>query len=117
MSIGETVRMLRLAKGMNQVELAKASGLSAPTISRIENGKIKQVKSEALKQLAEALGVSVDDLIGQTERASEDDVKKYKSDSQMRHLVSDIYGLGPGRRSEVETFVRYLLSQGGKKDE
>lgn len=113
MIIGERVRNLRLAKGMNQSELANRSNLSAATISRIENGKIQQVKSEALKQLADALGVSVDYLIGQTEKLTPG--VPTGADNNMQHLVSDIYGLGPGRRQEVDNFVRFLISQEGKK--
>mgnify|MGYP002623184217 FL=1 len=37
--IGSKVKDLRIAKGMKQVDLAKASGVSVFTISAVENGK------------------------------------------------------------------------------
>jgi HTH-type transcriptional regulator, competence development regulator len=63
MSLGEKVRATRQRKGMNQKELAKASGITPATVSRVEKGQVKQLKSDALKRLARALGVTIDELV------------------------------------------------------
>jgi len=68
MTFGNRVKKRRIQMRMNQKELSEASGLTQATISRIENGLIQQLKSEALKRLAIALGVSMDYLVGKTDR-------------------------------------------------
>jgi transcriptional regulator with XRE-family HTH domain len=54
----EELRHIRTMRGMNQVDLAKASGVAQNTISEIELGK-RQARPETLKKLAEALGVDI----------------------------------------------------------
>jgi len=55
-------------RGMNQVDLAEASGVAQNTISEIELGK-REARPGTLKKLAEALGVEIVDLLGgETER-------------------------------------------------
>ncbi|MEQ8405625.1 MAG: helix-turn-helix transcriptional regulator [Oceanicaulis sp.] len=56
------VRVWREHRGLSGAELAKAAGLSAPYISQIESGK-REAGIEALKKLAGALRVDVDDLL------------------------------------------------------
>src|SRR5436309_1402890 len=65
MQTNETVRTLREEKGLNQKQLAELAGISQATISRIENGDIRELKSESVKKLADALGVSVDYLLSE----------------------------------------------------
>lgn len=56
------VRVWREHRGLSGAELAKAAGLSAPYISQIESGK-REAGIEALKKLAGALRVDIDDLL------------------------------------------------------
>ncbi len=56
------VRAWREFRGMKAGELARASGVAASYLSDIENGK-KPGSVKALKSLATALHVAVDDLI------------------------------------------------------
>lgn len=72
MQLGSKIRDLRLARGLNQRQLAKAAQLTQATVSRIEQGKIRELKSSALAGLAAALDVSVDSLIGQAYRTPND---------------------------------------------
>ena len=57
--MGEKIRELREKAKLSQEELAERSGLSRVTISFIETGKLESVTTKTLKQIAEALGVSV----------------------------------------------------------
>ena len=56
------IRYARLAKGMTQEELSKLSGVSRATIIGLESGKITNAKTETLRKIASALGVTVDAL-------------------------------------------------------
>ena len=90
--LGSKIRELRLARGLNQRQLADAAHLTQATISRIEQGKIYQLKSSALAGLAAALDVSVDSLIGKTDRTP--DTCEYISEDAIAFLSdnqSDTY--------------------------
>lgn len=52
----------RKAKGYSQAELAKRAGITRVTVSNIETGKVKVVKSETLMKLADALDTTVGSL-------------------------------------------------------
>ena len=56
------VRVWRSHRGTSARDLASATGLSAPYISEIESGK-KEGSIAAMKKIAEALGVGLDDLV------------------------------------------------------
>lgn len=67
MALGKTLKALRQKQSLNQKALSSLSGVSQATISRIETGRVRQLRSAALKNLADALGVSVDFLMGDPE--------------------------------------------------
>lgn len=106
MSLAEKVKDLREKKGMNQKQLAEASNITQATISRIESGWVKELKSEALKRLAEALGVTVDYLVDKTEKLTPDDI--IRSDSTVQDMLSGYMKLNPDRRAQVIDFVSFL---------
>ena len=63
MSLGHNLKELRQQQSLNQKDLSDRSGVSQATISRIETGRVRQPGSSALKNLADALGVSTDSLM------------------------------------------------------
>jgi hypothetical protein len=65
-SIGELIGDLRRNKGWSQKELAKRSGVTESTLSRIESGITKQVDATALGKIALVLNTSTDYLLGLT---------------------------------------------------
>lgn len=68
--IGENIHKIRSLKGISAYEVAKRAGVGAATISEIESGKRKSLKSNTLEKIAAALGVSANDLMGDTETIS-----------------------------------------------
>lgn len=62
MAINENIKRLRLQKGLSQSKLAEMAQASLHTIFRAENNKTS-LNVALLKRIAEALGVSVDDLL------------------------------------------------------
>lgn len=50
-------RELRIAAGMKLRDLAAKSGISHVTISNLENGKIKDPRTETVDAIARALGI------------------------------------------------------------
>ncbi|GAB3189899.1 helix-turn-helix domain-containing protein [Nesterenkonia suensis] len=60
--VGIRLRAARTGRGWTLDRLARASGISASTISRLESGK-RQASLELLLPLTRELGVAVDDLL------------------------------------------------------
>ena len=56
------LKVMRMKRLMSQVELAEKAGVSRQTINEIENGCRKNVSSDTLVKLSEALGCSVSDI-------------------------------------------------------
>lgn len=54
---------LRLRQGLTQKALCDASGLLQPHLSRLENGKVANPDSATIGRLAEALGVTMDEVM------------------------------------------------------
>jgi PAS domain S-box-containing protein len=67
MALGKTLKALRQKQSLNQKALSVLSGVSQATISRIETGRVRQLRSSALKNIADALAVSVDFLMSDHE--------------------------------------------------
>jgi transcriptional regulator with XRE-family HTH domain len=62
--VGERVRRVRRAQDLTQEKLAARAALSVLTISRLEKGTAKAVYADTVADLARALGVSTDYLLG-----------------------------------------------------
>ncbi|MGC4943846.1 helix-turn-helix domain-containing protein [Kribbella sp. DT2] len=60
--VGARLRALRQARGTTLADLASETGLTASTLSRLENGKLRPTL-EQLLPLARAHGVPLDDLV------------------------------------------------------
>lgn len=60
----QRLRKVRRAKDLTQQELGRLAGINYTTISRIESGEAKQVYAETVRDLARALQVSSDYLLG-----------------------------------------------------
>lgn len=65
-NIGNRVRNRRRAKGWNNSTLAKKAGITATTLSKIENSAKPAVKLSTLFRVAEALDTTLADLMGTT---------------------------------------------------
>ena len=69
------VKAARLSLGMNQSELARASGLTRAAISKWESNPSGRPAARAVLSVAKALGVSVESLLAETKtEPPEDDV-------------------------------------------
>ena len=62
---GRKIRKYRKEKGISQDKLAKLADVSFHTIVKLENGDTSNPMADTLKKIAEALEVSVDDLLNE----------------------------------------------------
>lgn len=64
LNIGKNIKEYRLKKGWTLAKLSSASGVSKPYLSQIENTPDKQISAEKLYQIAQALEVTMGQLMG-----------------------------------------------------
>lgn len=57
------IETARIKKGISQRELSKQTGISRSTLNDLINGKIKKVDIDALRKIAEALDMSLQELV------------------------------------------------------
>lgn len=65
MTIGQSIKKARKAKGLNQTQLAAAIGVNTPQISWLETGRSFPHILSCIS-LADELGVTLDELVGRT---------------------------------------------------
>ncbi|MCF7907077.1 helix-turn-helix domain-containing protein [Patescibacteria group bacterium] len=61
--IGDNIKKYRNNLGISQDVLSKRSNLAFHTIAKIEAGSTPDPRIETVKKIADALGVSLDDLM------------------------------------------------------
>lgn len=67
---GNKIRLIREQKGLTQLYLATVVGVTTDTISRWENRRYPSIKLENAKKLAEALEVSLEELLEDNEEGA-----------------------------------------------
>ena len=91
---------------MKQVELADRTGLQPSAISQFENGQ-REPSPENLCKLADALGVTVDYLLGRD--------KPYMSGPQIQAVVLHAQNLSQDELNELERFAAFLAEKDKQK--
>ncbi len=83
---GDRIKAIRLEKGLTQLYLASFVGVTTDTISRWENRKIPSIKRENAIKLAEALEVSLDEIIQkpEEEERAEEKAEEVRETAQKR---------------------------------
>ena len=71
--IGDRLKEYRKSLGMSQADLARKSSVSAAYVSELESGLGKRPSGEILLRLANALEVTIADLLGQDIRPGDGD--------------------------------------------
>ncbi|MFA7277637.1 MAG: helix-turn-helix transcriptional regulator [Candidatus Gracilibacteria bacterium] len=62
-NLGEKIQRLRKDKGLSQDELARKADIPYTTLTKIEIGVIKKPSVFAVAKIAEALDITLDDLV------------------------------------------------------
>lgn len=65
--LGQNIRKYRIQKGWSQKQLSDAVNIDRAEISRIENGERGAMSCTMLRRFAKALGVLMDELMGEDE--------------------------------------------------
>jgi transcriptional regulator with XRE-family HTH domain len=101
MTFGERIVMLRKQLKLSQDDLAKKVGTSAPIIGRYERNEIKP-SIEVAAKIADTLGVSIDYLIGQSD--------KMVVDKKLMKRMEDIEALPSEEKNIVYQVIDMALA-------
>ena len=63
-TVGRRIIAARMRRGVRQAELARAIGISANALVKIEKGETKHPRSDVIRDIAQALRVTTDYLLG-----------------------------------------------------
>ena len=66
--LAQTIRKLRLKKGLSQEKLARLADISNATLVKIESGVAKEPTITTVAKIADALEVSIDELVGRVKK-------------------------------------------------
>ncbi len=88
--LGKRLQMARQAAGLTQQALCQRANLSFSTLTKIERGAIKSPSIFTIQSIATALGVSLDELIGQAGPAPGRQLQKTKGGSSF--IYFDVNG-------------------------
>ena len=84
LALNDNIKKLRKARGLNQVEFAKAMGVSKQCVSNWENDNVMP-SIEMLCRIADYFLISTDFLLGRVERKNVEVTGL--SDDQIAHIV------------------------------
>lgn len=88
--LGKVLQQARQRAGLTQQQLCQKSGLSYSTLAKIERGAIKAPSIFTVQRIAETVGVSLAELLGETAGATTPGRKRSKSG--IRFVYFDING-------------------------
>lgn len=89
--LGKVLQRARKNSGLTQQELCQRAKLSYSTLAKIERGAIKSPSIFTVQSIAEALGVSLGELVGESRNTVAQTAKK-RSKSGIRFVYFDING-------------------------
>jgi len=98
----EQLRILRKQKGLTAKELAQMVGVSEVSITQYENGK-RSPRRQVLEDLADALGTSVDYLLGK-----EEDPAMIDMDRVDKALLKELMDVTPLEKQKIQAFIAGL---------
>ncbi|OGX14852.1 MAG: hypothetical protein A2166_06100 [Omnitrophica WOR_2 bacterium RBG_13_41_10] len=62
--LAQNIKKLRLKKGLSQEKLARLADISNATLIKIESGVAKEPTITTVSKIADALKISIDELLG-----------------------------------------------------
>ena len=87
MDVGYLIKKARMEKGMTQEELAEKVGVKKSAVAKWENGRVSEIKRTNLKNLADALGLDPNQLLGDEEYNKKPVIEDGLTESQ-RKLIA-----------------------------
>jgi len=97
--LGELLRRARERRGMSRNDLVEASGLSYPYVSQLETA-YRMPSPAAIRKLADALGISLDDIFAAMSKPSPEPLSVRKRVDDSGWIPNDAYSR-PAEMSDI----------------
>ena len=115
---GDRIHDLRTARKLTMEELGSKVGVGKGTIKKYEDGSIKNIPSDKVEALADALETSPEYLMGWTdnEHPTQEQGSPGTSaqDEELQFMYSQLSQLSPEEQRRVLDFVAGILSSRGQ---
>lgn len=104
MALAAKLKELRLRKGKSLQDLADEIGASKAHVWDLETGRSKNPTIELLAKLAQALGTSISDLVGENPEGDE-------QSSEVVAMYRDLKGLSDNDRETIKLMMERLKNR------
>lgn len=108
--LGQRIATLRKARGLTQVQLAERMGVAQQTLAHYEAGRLRLLAG-ALPKLAGELGVSVEDLLGETKTKSRG---KRGPVPKIQQQLEQVSSLPKAKQRFVSEMIDNVLAQASR---
>jgi transcriptional regulator with XRE-family HTH domain len=108
--LGQRIATLRKARGLTQVQLAEHMGVAQQTLAHYEAGRLRLLAG-ALPRLADELGVSVEDLLGESKAKPRG---KRGPAPKIQQQLEQISSLPKAKQRFVSEMIDNVLAQAGR---
>ncbi|MDF2883825.1 MAG: transcriptional regulator, MerR family [Clostridiaceae bacterium] len=105
---GENIKRIRENKGLGVNELSRLSGVNASYISALERGEKENPTVNTLEKLADALGVTIHEVM-KSEPISEEKLNEWNKNSDQLKEESALYETGEFKTPEAA--MQFILKQ------
>lgn len=118
MAIGDRIHEMRTMRQLTMEELGSKVGVGKGTIKKYEDGSIKNIPSDKVEALAEALETSPEYLMGWTDndRPTQDQGSQgiISQNEELQIMYNQLAQLSPAEQRRVLDFVAGILSSRGQ---
>lgn len=113
MDVGEKIKRARKTKGYSLNDLAVLMDVNKATISKWENGLIKDIGRGNLQKLATILGIEPTEFFTEVHNNPDnvaDMLVKITSDRQLMTVILEYESLSPQKQAQVREYVHLLAT-------
>ena len=113
MNVGFLIKKTRTEKGMTQEELAEKVGVKKSAVAKWENGRVSEIKRSNIKNLADALGLNPNQLLGDTEPSPFVEEKPVNDDGlteSQRELIAFARTLSEDQAGKVLQLMKSIVA-------
>ncbi|PFI17421.1 helix-turn-helix domain-containing protein [Bacillus cereus] len=105
---GNKINFLRKERKLRQEDMAKHLGIARTTYAMYEQGN-REPDYNTLQKLADFFNVSVDYLLGRTDKRNNDlDFEEILNDPELNLWFKDIKSASPEKRDELKQFWKFI---------
>lgn len=108
--IGDNIKKIRELKRISKQELADATGYSFAYISMLENNKRENPSMKTLQKIANALKVSVDELLNDGADEELPDLEN-EDTAEMKLLFDKIRDIPPSEQKRIIAIIRAFMEE------